>query len=84
MILFQLRNPKNVIIAANNTVIAHVEAKEAAATLLCVFFIYHLEYTTGYHNFYRLLERVFFNKSPPRGLNLQRLGHVLSKLYPAH
>ena len=64
-ILFQVKIPKQLYIASNKEVICCVEAKEAAAALIATFYICHLEYTTGCHNFYRLLESAFFNRSPP-------------------
>lgn len=65
------------------SVLVEVKPDEAVCALFCTFYIFNIAYTPGCKNVFRLLERVFLNTLPPvKGQNLQKLGWILSKLYP--
>ena len=79
-----LYNEKQAFITIEKgSVLFEVEPEEAVSALFCTFYTFNIAYTPGCKNVFRLLERVFLNTLPHgKGQNLQKLGWILSKLYP--
>ena len=72
------------VILYNREIVAQVTPVQAVPTFFASFFVFNLQYTRSCRNMFRLLEKVFFNVSPPQEQNLQKLAYFLTKLYPFH
>ena len=79
-----LYNREVVYICIERSIVAQVTPVQAVPTFFALFFVFNLQYTRSCRNMFRLLEKVFFNVSPPQEQNLQKLAYFLTKLYPFH
>ena len=67
----ETKKPHDAYICTEGQVLCSIPLDEATYALLCVFYTFNMQYTSGCTNFYSFLEYIFLGVTPPKRCKLQ-------------